>query len=124
MLSPRLHSVFSGAGAFSEDGRGRVDRSVAVGCVQLDLVRRRRCEVEEAARHINIEYEELTPLLTIEDALAASEILYPPDNVFKRFLIGRGDVDEGFARADFIIEGEYRVPHQEQLYIENNGANS
>ncbi|MGA9769367.1 MAG: xanthine dehydrogenase family protein molybdopterin-binding subunit [Blastocatellia bacterium] len=78
-------------------------------------------EVEEAARHINIEYEALTPVLTIEDALAASEILYPPDNIFKRFLIGRGDVDEGFAQADFIIEGEYRVPHQEQLYIEPQG---
>ncbi|HKS43123.1 MAG TPA: molybdopterin cofactor-binding domain-containing protein, partial [Blastocatellia bacterium] len=78
-------------------------------------------EVEEAARHINIEYEELKPVLTIEEALAAAEILYPPDNVFKRFLIGRGDVDEGFALADFIIEGEYRVPHQEQLYIEPQG---
>jgi CO/xanthine dehydrogenase Mo-binding subunit len=78
-------------------------------------------EVEEAARHITIEYEELKPVLTIEEALAATEILYPPDNVFKRFLIGRGDVDEGFALADFIIEGEYRVPHQEQLYIEPQG---
>lgn len=77
--------------------------------------------VEEAARHINIEYEELKPVLTIEEALAATEILYPPDNVFKRFLIGRGDVDEGFACADLIIEGEYRVPHQEQLYIEPQG---
>jgi CO/xanthine dehydrogenase Mo-binding subunit len=78
-------------------------------------------QVEQAARHINIEYEELKPVLTIEEALAAAEILYPPDNIFKRFLIGRGDVDEGFARADFIIEGEYRVPHQEQLYIEPQG---
>ena len=78
-------------------------------------------EVEAAARHINIEYEELKPVLTIEEAFAAEEVLYPPDNVFKRFLIGRGDVDEGFALADFIIEGEYRVPHQEQLYIEPQG---
>jgi CO/xanthine dehydrogenase Mo-binding subunit len=78
-------------------------------------------EVEVAARHLHIEYDELPPVLTIEEALAADEILYPPDNVFKRFLIGRGDVDEGFARADLIIEGEYRVPHQEQLYIEPQG---
>ena len=80
-----------------------------------------RNSVEEAARHIRIEYEEMEPVLTIEEALAASNVLYPPDNVFKRFLIGRGDVDEGFARADHIIEGEYRVPHQEQLYIEPQG---
>ncbi|HKP88034.1 MAG TPA: xanthine dehydrogenase family protein molybdopterin-binding subunit [Blastocatellia bacterium] len=78
-------------------------------------------QVEEASRHVKIEYEEMEPVLTIEDALAAREIIYGTDNVFKRFLIGRGDTDEGFARADFIIEGEYRVPHQEQLYIEPQG---
>ncbi|MFL6214864.1 MAG: xanthine dehydrogenase family protein molybdopterin-binding subunit [Blastocatellia bacterium] len=78
-------------------------------------------EVETAARHIRIDYDELPPVLTIEEALAADRVLYPPDNIFKRFLIGRGDIDEGFARADLIIEGEYRVPHQEQLYIEPQG---
>jgi CO/xanthine dehydrogenase Mo-binding subunit len=77
--------------------------------------------IEEAARHILIDYEEMKPVLTIEEALDAAQIVYPPDNVFKRFLIGRGDVDEGFARADLVIEGEYRVPHQEQLYIEPQG---
>ncbi|HXG66120.1 MAG TPA: xanthine dehydrogenase family protein molybdopterin-binding subunit [Blastocatellia bacterium] len=77
--------------------------------------------VEEAARHVHIEYEELPPVLTIEESLAGAEILYGADNVFKRFVIARGDMDEGFAQADRIIEGEYRVPHQEQLYIEPQG---
>jgi CO/xanthine dehydrogenase Mo-binding subunit len=80
-----------------------------------------RHAVEDAASHIRIEYEEMKPVLTIEEALAASEVIYPPDNVFKRFLIGRGDIDEGFALADRVIEGQYRVPHQEQLYIEPQG---
>lgn len=78
-------------------------------------------ELETAAHHIQIDYEELPAVLTIEDSLAASELLYGTDNVFKRFLIARGDVDEGFSAADHIIEGEYRVPHQEQLYIETQG---
>jgi len=77
--------------------------------------------VEEAARHIRIEYEELTPVLTIEQSLEGGEILYGTDNIFKRFLIARGDVDEAFKQADRVIEGEYRVPHQEQLYIEPQG---
>src|SRR5215510_6346190 len=77
--------------------------------------------VEQAARRIHIEYEQLTPVLTIEDSLAGNELVYGTDNVFKRFLIGRGDIDVGFAAADHIIEGEYRVPHQEQLYIEPQG---
>jgi CO/xanthine dehydrogenase Mo-binding subunit len=80
-----------------------------------------RDQVEEAARHIRIEYEELPSVLTIEDAIAADEIIYGDDNIFKRYLIARGDTREGFEQADFIIEGEYRVPHQEQLYIEPQG---
>jgi CO/xanthine dehydrogenase Mo-binding subunit len=80
-----------------------------------------RHEAEAAARRVHIDYDESPPVLTIAEALAANEILYPPDNVFKRFLIGHGDIDEGFARADLIVEGEYRVPHQEQLYIEPQG---
>jgi CO/xanthine dehydrogenase Mo-binding subunit len=77
--------------------------------------------LEAAARHILIEYDELPAVLTIEESLAGPEVIYGSDNVFKRFLIGRGDIDEGFAAADRIVEGEYRVPHQEQLYIEPQG---
>ncbi len=76
---------------------------------------------EQAARGIHIEYEELQPVLTIEGSLACSELIYGSDNVFKRFLIARGDLSGGFDLADHIIEGEYRVPHQEQLYIEPQG---
>lgn len=80
-----------------------------------------KSELQTAARHIHIAYEELPAVLTIEESLDAGQLLYGTDNVFKRFLIARGDVDEGFAAADHIIDGEYRVPHQEQLYIEPQG---
>ncbi len=42
-------------------------------------------------------------------------------SVFKRFEIRKGDIEAGFREADVIVEGEYRVPHQEQAYIEPNG---
>ncbi len=80
-----------------------------------------RTLVEEAASRIRIEYEELTPVLSIEESLDCREIIYGDDNVFKRFLIARGEVDEGINQGDLIIEGCYRVPHQEQLYIEPQG---
>ena len=41
---------------------------------------------------------------------------------FKTIAIDKGDLDKGFAEADIIIEGEYRVGGQEQLYIEPNGV--
>ncbi|MBO0724888.1 MAG: xanthine dehydrogenase family protein, partial [Blastocatellia bacterium] len=78
-------------------------------------------EAEIAARHVSVEYEESPPLLTIEESLNRDEIIYGADNIFKSFLIARGDIDEGFRQADHIITGEYRVPHQEQLYIETQG---
>ncbi|HUQ44427.1 MAG TPA: xanthine dehydrogenase family protein molybdopterin-binding subunit, partial [Candidatus Limnocylindria bacterium] len=42
------------------------------------------------------------------------------EHVFAEYEVARGDVDRGLADADVIVEGEYRVGHQEQLYIENN----
>jgi CO/xanthine dehydrogenase Mo-binding subunit len=49
--------------------------------------------------------------------------VFDPDaseHVFASYSIDRGDPDAAFGAADRIIEGEYRVGHQEQLYIENN----
>ena len=41
---------------------------------------------------------------------------------FKSLSIDKGDPGAGFAEADEIIEGEYRVGAQEQMYIEPNGV--
>jgi CO/xanthine dehydrogenase Mo-binding subunit len=41
------------------------------------------------------------------------------DHVFAEYEVGSGDLALGFAGAALILEGEYRVGHQEQLYIEN-----
>jgi CO/xanthine dehydrogenase Mo-binding subunit len=41
------------------------------------------------------------------------------DREFAHFELAKGDVESGLAAADLVIEGEYRVGHQEQLYIEN-----
>jgi CO/xanthine dehydrogenase Mo-binding subunit len=54
-----------------------------------------------------------TPIAPVFDPLTS-------DHVFAHYEITSGDLERGFAQADFILEGEYRVGHQEQLYIENN----
>ncbi|HET7725856.1 MAG TPA: xanthine dehydrogenase family protein, partial [Candidatus Limnocylindrales bacterium] len=41
-------------------------------------------------------------------------------HAFAHYEIARGDVEAALAEADLVLEGEYRVGHQEQLYIENN----
>ncbi len=40
---------------------------------------------------------------------------------FKDGCIRKGDVAQGFAAADLIVEGTYRTGHQEQVYIEPQG---
>src|SRR5919205_1296805 len=78
--------------------------------------------VEEARRNVRIEIEELPAIFSLEDSLAKKEIIWGEDNVFKKFLVDKGNVDDAWANADLIIEGEYETGAQEQLYIENNGA--
>jgi CO/xanthine dehydrogenase Mo-binding subunit len=41
------------------------------------------------------------------------------DLEFAHFDLAKGDVEAALATADIVVEGEYRVGHQEQLYIEN-----
>ena len=53
---------------------------------------------------------------------AAREIIWGADNIFKSYLIEKGDVDRIWQQADHIVEGEYTTGAQEQLYIENNGV--
>jgi CO/xanthine dehydrogenase Mo-binding subunit len=78
--------------------------------------------LEEARRHVRIEYEELPPVFSLQDSLAQKEIIWGEDNVFKKFLVDKGNVDDVWSKADFVVEGEYETGAQEQLYIENNGA--
>lgn len=78
--------------------------------------------VEEARRNVRIEIEELPAIFSLEDSLAKTQIIWGEDNVFKKFLVDKGNVDHAWANADLIVEGEYETGAQEQLYIENNGA--
>jgi CO/xanthine dehydrogenase Mo-binding subunit len=78
--------------------------------------------LEEARRNVRVEVEELPAVFSLRDSLAKKEIIWGEDNVFKTFLVDKGNVDDAWATADKIVEGEYETGAQEQLYIENNGA--
>jgi CO/xanthine dehydrogenase Mo-binding subunit len=69
-----------------------------------------REQLRAARRHVTIRTEKLPPLF---DPLES-------EHVFAHYEIDSGDVEAGLAAADFVLEGTYRVGHQEQLYIENN----
>ena len=75
----------------------------------------------KAVEAVSIEYDPLPGLFTIEESERRSEIVWGEDNVFKTYLIEKGDLDSVWGKADHIVEGEYSTGAQEQLYIENNG---
>ena len=75
----------------------------------------------KAVEAVSIEYEPLPAIFTIEQSERRSEIIWGEDNIFKTYLIDKGDLDGVWDKADHIVEGEYTTGAQEQLYIENNG---
>jgi putative selenate reductase molybdopterin-binding subunit len=86
---------------------------------------------EQALRLIEVEYEELPALLDPQEAMQEGaprlhdEPEYvnfadsdPQRNLAAHIHIDIGDVEKGFAEADYIFEEEYEVPKVQQAHIE------
>jgi len=80
-----------------------------------------RHALPKAVEAVSIEYDALPPVFTIEGSERQTEIIWGADNTFKTFLIQKGNVDDVWEKADYIVKGEYTTGAQEQLYIETNG---
>jgi CO/xanthine dehydrogenase Mo-binding subunit len=79
--------------------------------------------LEEARRAVRVEFEPLPAVFTIEDSIARKETIWGEDNVFKSFLVEKGNVEEVWdTEGVVIVEGVYGTGAQEQLYIETNGV--
>ncbi len=80
---------------------------------------------EEALDLIEVEYEPLPAVFTVEAAQAPAapqihDTAYAGNLVFKPVVITRGDVAKGFAEADLVIEGEYETGRPTPAYMEPN----
>ncbi|XP_062710701.1 LOW QUALITY PROTEIN: xanthine dehydrogenase [Aedes albopictus] len=71
---------------------------------------------QKAARAVKIVYEEISsPIVTLEDAIQHKSFFpgYP------KYMI-KGNIDEGFAQAYRIVEGDCRLGGQEHFYLETH----
>ncbi len=68
-----------------------------------------RATLHEARRHVRLRTERLPAVF---DPLMS-------EHEFAQYTVSRGDAAGAMAHAELVIEGTYRVGHQEQLYIEN-----
>ena len=85
---------------------------------------------EEALRLIEVEYEILPPVMTVEAAMKPGATILLPSlrnkeegpekqtNVANHIQFKRGDLAEGFKQADFIVEREFKTAMVHQGYIE------
>jgi len=89
---------------------------------------------DEALRLIEVDYEVLPPVMSVEDAMKpGAAILLPglrnkdegPDqqtNVATHLQFKRGDISEGFKGADHVVEREFKTAMVHQGYIEPHNA--
>ncbi|XP_061540250.1 xanthine dehydrogenase/oxidase isoform X1 [Phycodurus eques] len=81
-----------------------------IGAVVADT----QLHAQRAAKAIRIQYEELQPIITIQEAIAAKSFYQPIRTLQK------GDLEAGFKQADHILEGEMHIGGQEHFYLETN----
>ncbi len=104
----------------------------AVAAVAADS----RAHAKAAAEAIDVTYEILSHVLTIDDAMADGATLLhddmitsgvdpaptEPSNVAARTVFERGDVEAGFAESDVVVEHEFTTKAIHQGYIEPHGV--
>jgi xanthine dehydrogenase molybdenum-binding subunit len=90
----------------------------------------------EALSLIEVEYEPLPPLLEVRDAMREDAPLIKesqrtkslaglsekPSNIAQHIHLEQGDVDDGFAKADIVVEREFTNPMFHQGYIEPHAS--
>ena len=86
----------------------------------------------EALSLIDVEYEDLEPILSIEEALEREDVKIHEEakraNVFKEVHLSFGDLDAGFARADhvrddwFFFEGNTHAPMESHSAVAQYGG--
>lgn len=91
-------------------------------CVAM-VAAENRYALQEALESIEVEYEELPVVSTIEEAMAPGAYQLHdkyPGNIFtlSRYDMIKGDVENAWEEADVILEREYRTQYVEHAYIE------
>ena len=109
-------------GPVPEGGKPGTDVVRFVGDQVAAVVAHTEAEAAAAVKLIEVEYEDL-PVVT--DAVEAMKPDSPrvheqigDSNICVHYKIRKGNVEEGFAQADVIVEGEYRTPVQEHAYLQ------
>ena len=81
-------------------------------------------QAAEASAHIDIEWERLVVVDSIEQARTDETLVHDEtgSNTYYELAIRKGDMEQGWAEADVVIEGTYELPYQEHAYLQTESA--
>ena len=141
---PGVRCVLTGAECGQRHGQFIADQPILavdkvryvgepVAAVAADTLR----IAKEAVALIEAEYEPLPVVDSIEDALAAESLVHedwsqytiyglthpvPGSNIIDRYQLIRGDVEQGFAQADVIVESDFYCSMLQHVVMETHAA--
>ncbi len=72
----------------------------------------------KAARQVRISYTEQTPYLSIDESREATGHFIHETNLACHHRVRKGDVEEGFRKADQVISARFKTSYQEHFYLE------
>ncbi len=76
-------------------------------------------QARDAAEAVGVDYEVLPGVFDPAAALEpGAPAVHDHGNLLAHWRVKRGDVDAAFARADVVVEGEYRTQHVDAAYLE------
>lgn len=117
--------VLCGPSRPSPSGRGdgvREDIVRFVGDQIAVVVAETEVQAADAVKLIQVDYEDLPVLSDPVTAMRPEALILHPEkgdsNICVHYKIRKGNVDDGFAKADVIVESEYHTPVQEHAYLQ------
>src|SRR5919108_922685 len=135
-----LNVAFPCYGAYVKDQPlVAMDKVRYAGDVVAAVAAREEKIAEDALKSIEVEYEELPAVFTVEQALeqraplvherldgakvprygrGGSHVAHERSNICLHFRYSRGDVDEGFRNADFLFEDAFAFPNAQHYPME------
>ena len=116
-----------------------IDKALWVGHPVAAVVAETMEAVEKAAELVEVEYEELPAVFDVEDAIKPdAPVIHeklgeyrvfpglfkpvPGTNKANTFKLKKGNIKEGFEKAEIVVEGEFFLPFTSHSYMETQNT--
>ena len=87
-------------------------------CLALVAVSRKE-SLEEVVSLVEVDYTELAPVTTPQDALKGdAPLIHEDGNIMSKSMLIRGDVKTALANSKYVVTRKYKTPHQEHAFME------